>query len=84
MALDTCNVHHGVKASGHCHSCHKPTCPQCQTRDGCCSERCYQSKVKFAQTRIPKAAPSSWIPTLVGIVVFAAASYGVAKLLGKM
>jgi hypothetical protein len=82
VALDTCNVHHGVKSTGHCHACHKPTCPQCRTRDNCCSDKCAAAKAKFAQTRVPQAASGSWITTLVPIIVLAAIGYWAAKHFG--
>lgn len=83
MALDTCNVHHGVKSNDHCRVCHKPTCPQCKTRDSCCSDRCYEMRAKFATKRLPPKPRSSAMSIFTFILLIAAA-YGVAKYLGYL
>ena len=78
MALDTCNVHHGVKANDHCRSCHKPTCPQCKTRDSCCSDKCAELKAKFSTVRVPPR-PKRHGVSIVSFLALCAAAYFAAK-----
>lgn len=81
MALDTCNQHSGVKATGRCHACHKPTCPRCRTRDGCCSDRCFQNHQKFATKHVPQSAAPSPLWNLLKFLAIVAIGAGVAKYL---
>lgn len=83
MAMDHCNTHHGVKATGKCPACHKPTCPQCRTRDMCCSEKCYTAKTKFATVRIPPK-PKTYTTSIFTFLFVVAAAYGAAKYLGYL
>ena len=80
MPLDTCSAH-GVKATGKCYVCHKPTCPQCRPRDNTCSEKCFQSKQRFATVHVPPR-PSRHGMSILTLAALAAAAYGVAKYLG--
>lgn len=83
MPLDNCNVHHGVKANSKCPACHKPTCPQCKTRDLCCSDRCFQAKQRFASVHVPPRPPR-YGTSLFTLLALGAAAYGVAKYLGYL
>lgn len=67
---DFCNAHPTVRATGMCFSCHRPTCPQCNPRDGCCSEKCFQAKQKWGtERRQPIQRPGK----LMALVKFAGA-----------
>ncbi|MCO5171629.1 MAG: hypothetical protein M9894_35445 [Planctomycetes bacterium] len=80
MPLDHCSAH-GVKATGKCYSCHKPTCPQCRPRDNTCSDRCFQSKQRFVATHVPPRPPRPYL-SIFTLAALAAAAYGVARYLG--
>jgi hypothetical protein len=81
MALDTCNVHHGVKANGRCRSCLKPLCPKCAPIDGCCSARCAEMTQRFASTHVPPR-PRRHVLSYVSLAAILAAAYFVARYLG--
>ncbi len=80
MPLDTCSAHH-MKATGKCYVCHKPTCPQCRPRDNTCSDRCFQSKQRFATVHVPPR-PRRHATSLITLIALGAAAYYVAKYLG--
>ena len=46
MTISTCKQH-GIICAHLCPVCHKALCSACKTKDGCCSERCYQRRVRF-------------------------------------
>ncbi len=81
--MDNCTTHSGVKATGKCPACHKPTCPQCRTRDNCCSDKCFQAKTKFATMRIPPK-PKTYHMSIVYLILLGGAAYGAAKFLGYL
>ncbi len=84
MALDSCNVHTGVRATRRCAACNKPLCKECQDFDGCCSERCAAANKRFATSRIPpKPGRSPW-QGVATLAVLAVAAYFAAKHFGLL
>ena len=82
--MDNCTAHPGQKATGKCFSCHKPTCPQCNTRDGCCSDACYRGKTQFGTGRVKKLKrPFPW-PSLFSLLVVIAGGYALGWYLGYL
>jgi len=79
MGVGDCSAH-GILASKRCAVCHKPLCIHCKSKDGCCSDKCYQSRQKFgtnfgrAQVRGP-----SILPTLIKLAIAGAIAYAVAR-----
>lgn len=87
MPLENCSAH-GKPKSYHCFVCHKPLCGDCPSRDGCCSERCQQSRLNFGArpTRAMRKGQGP-IPLLVNLVKLAVVLgllYWGAKQLGVM
>lgn len=79
MGVSDCTKH-GIIASRRCPTCHKPLCIHCDTKDGCCSEKCYQSRLKFG-TKFGKAETKgpSLLVTLIKVAVVGAIAYAVAR-----
>lgn len=76
--MDRCS-HHQQPATGRCFSCHRPTCAQCQTRDGCCSERCFQSKQAFGAGRVEKLRRPWVLPSLGKLAVLVVGAWAANK-----
>ncbi len=62
---------HGQEAMGRCYTCHRPYCDDCDHKEGCCSIKCYSSKVRFAGVEARR--PAKWGPRLVKLTVLVAA-----------
>lgn len=83
MALDTCNVHMGVKANARCKGCLKPMCPQCQVYEGgCCSDRCGKATTRFNKDRVPELHKPNPIWAVLQFALVIGLIYGVLKYLG--
>jgi len=63
--------HHGQEALARCYTCHRPFCDDCEHRDGCCSIKCYSSKVRFGD--VPVRRRPTWGPRLMKLTVLVAA-----------
>ena len=85
MAMQTCSAH-GKPKTHHCFVCHKPLCGECPGRDGCCSEKCQQSRLKFgARPTVaarPGQGPVPLIMTLLKVGAVVAVLYFGGKKLG--
>ncbi len=84
MALHTCSQH-GVPASTRCPICHKPLCGRCETRDSCCSERCFQSRQKFGGgiSRVERPSRSILGP-LLKLAILGGLAYAAARHFGYL
>ena len=73
MGMADCS-NHGVPAVGRCYTCHRPFCQQCKPRQGCCSERCSESRKRFADlSPVPRKEPL-W-PLILKVVIALAVVY---------
>lgn len=84
MSIRTCSKH-DIVASKRCPVCAKPLCIHCDMKDGCCSERCFQSRQKFGKVAGKVVRPSNsggLIKSLLGLAVVLGAAYGAARYFG--
>ncbi|MGE0713275.1 MAG: hypothetical protein AB7N76_35495 [Planctomycetota bacterium] len=81
MAIDECTQHR-TKADRRCPTCLKPLCGRCQTRDGCCSDRCFESRQKFAgaRTTVPRSRGIPWGSILFWAAALLVAAVGAEKM----
>lgn len=84
MALDTCTVHAGERATRRCGACNKPLCKECPNVEGCCSERCAAANKRFATSRVPPKPKRSPWQGAATLAVLAVAAYFAAKHLGLL
>jgi hypothetical protein len=84
VAIGNCTTHDKPKTY-QCYVCHKPLCDECPSRDGCCSERCQESRLKFGgrptKAYRPGQGPIPIIMTLLKVGAFAAVVYYGARYL---
>ncbi len=84
MALNTCSEH-DIIATKRCPICHKPLCSRCKAKDGCCSDRCFESRQKFggAIRKVERPGPSI-LGRLLKLGLLGGAAYGAARYFGYL
>lgn len=76
--MERCSAHQ-QPATGRCFSCHKPTCAQCKTRDGTCSDACWKGRQAFGGARVEQIKRPWVLPSLTKLAVLGAAAWAANK-----